>query len=191
MKTRFLLILSALFLITACKKKSDDSNRITMKVHPYLSETDNYYYVDFMVGPGDVNVNWGDGRTEHFSSSVTDIRHHYLDSGTYTVTITSSNIKRFYTSNLQVDDIDIRSCSDLRSISSVNGNLGALDASNCEYIRTIEIDRNNFSAEALNNLFKSLPQHEEGYQASLYISNNPGAETCDKSIAENKGWKFR
>jgi hypothetical protein len=44
---------------------------------------------------------------------------------------------------------------------------------------------NNFTASALNALFESLPDVDSG---DLYIGGNPGASTCNRSIATGKGW---
>ena len=55
----------------------------------------------------------------------------------------------------------------------------------------------DLSAEALNQIFKDLPQgktFEDKYgntkQSTINIYGNPGKDTCDKSIAEKKGWKI-
>ena len=53
---------------------------------------------------------------------------------------------------------------------------------------------NNLSASALNKIFNDLPKGKkwDGYeQSTIDIGNNPGTDTCDKSIAENKGWIVR
>jgi hypothetical protein len=46
---------------------------------------------------------------------------------------------------------------------------------------------NQLTAAALNALFTSLPTVQSGI---IYISANPGTDTCDRSIATNKGWRF-
>jgi len=44
--------------------------------------------------------------------------------------------------------------------------------------------KNQLSTAALNALFGTL--HSNG--GTLYINENPGSATCDRSIATNKGW---
>jgi hypothetical protein len=48
---------------------------------------------------------------------------------------------------------------------------------------------NQLTATALNTLFNSLPIKTPPVYSFMYISNNPGADACDKSIAENRGWR--
>jgi hypothetical protein len=45
---------------------------------------------------------------------------------------------------------------------------------------------NQLTASALNALFASLPVRTPNY-GSIFIDGNPGTDTCDSSIAENKG----
>jgi hypothetical protein len=51
-------------------------------------------------------------------------------------------------------------------------------------------NNNQLSASALNALFSSLPTINEGDEGQIIINGNPGEDTCDKSIAINKGWRF-
>jgi hypothetical protein len=46
---------------------------------------------------------------------------------------------------------------------------------------------NRLSATALNEIFAALPTRL-GSVGYMRISGNPGASTCNRSIAENKGW---
>lgn len=67
-----------------------------------------------------------------------------------------------------------------------NGNeLSNLDFSQNIALNYIYCSSNNLSTEALNSLFESLSYHENG---KLKFSNNPGTDTCDRSIYEAKGW---
>jgi hypothetical protein len=45
---------------------------------------------------------------------------------------------------------------------------------------------NELSTDALNDLFVTLPVVKEG---TVFFENNPGTDTCDITIAENKGWR--
>jgi hypothetical protein len=44
---------------------------------------------------------------------------------------------------------------------------------------------NQLSATALNDIFAALTPRQGGW---VNISYNPGASTCNQSIATNKGW---
>ena len=65
-------------------------------------------------------------------------------------------------------------------------NLTSLDVSKNTALTCLDCRNNNLTSAALNQIFKDLPQVTSQI---IYIRNNPGTETCDKSIAENKGWR--
>jgi hypothetical protein len=74
--------------------------------------------------------------------------------------------------------------------------LPSLDVSGCTALTEVYCGSNKLTASALNSLFNSLPkgiswETESGYSrtSTIYIHGNPGTDSCDKSIAENKGWK--
>lgn len=72
-------------------------------------------------------------------------------------------------------------CATNNNLSSVNANGSVIDeGSYCD------ISSNNMSASALNDFFASLG--EANGSAILEISDNPGSETCDTSIAEDNGY---
>ena len=78
-----------------------------------------------------------------------------------------------------------------------DNDLTSLDVSGLAALESLDCDSNDLSAEALNQIFKDLPQgktFEDKYgntkQSTIMIYGNPGKDTCDKSIAEKKGWKI-
>jgi len=54
--------------------------------------------------------------------------------------------------------------------------------------RHININNNNFSKLTLNSILSELPNNEHNFYWVIRIKGNPGSDTCDKSIATNKGW---
>ena len=82
----------------------------------------------------------------------------------------------------------------LIDLSCGNNNLTSLDVSKNTALTYLHCENNNLSASALNKILNDLPQgkkwNEYGQkkQSTISIGNNPGTNTCDKSIAENKGW---
>jgi len=46
---------------------------------------------------------------------------------------------------------------------------------------------NQLSDKDLNEMFATLPP-PVGLIGKIQFSDNPGTDTCDKNIAENKGW---
>ena len=130
-----------------------------------------------------VTVDWGDGNVEEFKSfkvykdwdedgedeihyvlSTDDIEHEYSNKNPHIVTI-KGNIKR---------------------LNCVYNNLTSLDVSKNTALTFLDCSSNNLTSAALNQIFRDLPQVTSG---TIYMSGNPGTETCDKSIAENKGWR--
>ena len=72
--------------------------------------------------------------------------------------------------------------------------LTELDLTANDFLYYLNASSNLFTADALNRLFGTLHDKPSNVvipeQKSIYISNNPGADTCDRSIAEEKGWAF-
>ena len=64
--------------------------------------------------------------------------------------------------------------------------LESLDVSNNSMLREIAGDTNQLSASALNDLFGTL--HSNAGSKDIFIGNNPGTNTCNRSIATSKGW---
>jgi hypothetical protein len=47
---------------------------------------------------------------------------------------------------------------------------------------------NQLTATALNALFGTLHSNTISGENKIYIGNNPGTATCDRTIATAKGW---
>lgn len=73
--------------------------------------------------------------------------------------------------------------------------LAALDVSKNTALIRLRYCNNNLISAALNKIFADLPQGKRlsdyPYKSKIYIYGNPGTDTCDKSIAEKKGWKVK
>lgn len=89
--------------------------------------------------------------------------------------------------------IDFKNCERMKRIVLGSGSLTTiLNASilvNLENIGTahaLDLQQNSFSASTLNQLFTDLPATTK--TATIDVRNNPGAATCDASIATNKGY---
>lgn len=66
-------------------------------------------------------------------------------------------------------------------------NLTSLDVSKNTALTYLNCGHNNLTSAALNQIFRDLPQGQPS-KSIIYINGNPGSNTCDKSIAKNKGW---
>jgi len=62
-----------------------------------------------------------------------------------------------------------------------------LDVRQNTSLTNLNCTMNDFSAAALNALFRSLPRRDDN-SGAISIGFSPGVQTCDKSIAENRGW---
>jgi hypothetical protein len=80
-------------------------------------------------------------------------------------------------------------CAALDYLGCSDNQLTSLNASGCTTLEYLDCENNQLTATALNTVFTALPNRTGGGYAFIYISNNPGADTCDRAIAEDKGWR--
>jgi hypothetical protein len=66
--------------------------------------------------------------------------------------------------------------------------LASLDVSGCTALQYLSCGDNQLTAPALNTVLTALPVHTAADNAFIRIYGNPGTETCNRAIAENKGW---
>jgi hypothetical protein len=89
--------------------------------------------------------------------------------------------------------LDVSGCRELEILSLFSNQLTSLDVSANAKLSYLDCRHNKFSADALNSLFATLHDNDlansRAYPAKrILIYGNPGADTCDTSIAESKGW---
>jgi hypothetical protein len=63
-----------------------------------------------------------------------------------------------------------------------------LNVNECMALTSLNCSWNQLTTSTLNALFISLPVRVLADYARISIQVNPGEHTCDRSIAENKGW---
>jgi len=90
-------------------------------------------------------------------------------------------------------DLDVSNCRELEIMCLYFNKLTSLDVSNNAKLSHLDCRHNNLSADALNSLFETLHDNDltnsKAFPAKrILIYGNPGANTCDTSIAESKGW---
>ncbi|MDD3738662.1 MAG: hypothetical protein PHP31_05150 [Lentimicrobiaceae bacterium] len=67
--------------------------------------------------------------------------------------------------------------------------LTSLDLSACPELQEVRILENDFTEEAIENMFGTLPDRTgKSWEGKAKINGNPGTETVDTSIAESKNW---
>jgi Leucine-rich repeat (LRR) protein len=91
-------------------------------------------------------------------------------------------------SNNQITSLDVSKNTALTGLECQYNQITNLDVSKNTALIKLECSYNQLTAAALNALFNSLPIRTPEDYAWITISGNPGADACNKSIAENKGW---
>ena len=97
-------------------------------------------------------------------------------------------LKELYCGNNPLTSLDLSENTALIRLYCWNNPLTSLDLSENTALIELYCVGNQLTAPALNALFESL--HSNDGTKSIAIWDNPGASTCDQSIATNKGWKF-
>jgi len=97
----------------------------------------------------------------------------------------------------QLTHLDISTNTALIQLECSYNQLNSLRNSNHNvFLYTLRLNYNELSADVINNLFETLHSDQSkplpGYYdfgKNVDVMFNPGAENCDRSIAEKKGWK--
>jgi len=90
--------------------------------------------------------------------------------------------------NNELASLDVSKNTALASFNCRSNKLSNLNVSGLNSLREFLCHTNNFDAEALDVLFESL-HNNVVQEKSIDVRFNPGTDTCNPSIAENKGWK--
>ncbi|MDR0420768.1 MAG: hypothetical protein LBH30_04875 [Prevotellaceae bacterium] len=98
-------------------------------------------------------------------------------------------LTELYCSTNQLISLDVSHNPALTSLGCSYNNLSALDLSHNPALGGLDCGYNNLSADALNEMFGTLPDRQDT-GGGLYIEGNPGSATCTRSIAEDKNWMF-
>ena len=167
----------------------------------------------YLTGDGSVSIDWGDGtQTEkelENSSTGTECKKIYSNATNRTVVISGGNITGLRCDGNQITSLDVSEitvltsliCSD-NQLSELNvdkntalkwfvcsdNQLSSLSLNSNTALFFIDCQNNLFVALQLNNLFNSLHENPVSSGKTVIISGNSGADSCDKSIAEKKGW---
>ena len=86
--------------------------------------------------------------------------------------------------------MSLAGCSALTGFHARSSGLETADFSQCTSISAIDIRNNQMTAEGLDSTFGLLPDRNSQTQAgNILIYGNPGANSCNTSIALNKYWQ--
>jgi len=183
-----LLMVIVVFLTFACDRKEEEEENI----EKLTMTTAKKGLVKFtLYGSETAIINWGDGTpndTAYMGSmddwpSFSSHSHNYSGSATRTITITGGKIKSLYC-GLHSGNTDGY---------YDNNQLISLDVSLNTTLISLSIWSNLFKSEGLNALFstlhsKTITDYDFTHTKYITISDNPGTSSCNKSIAEEKGW---
>ena len=205
MKTVKMILVGILcVLFVACDKNNDDADdgagdggsgnnklktgQVEIKVEPNNSKK-----VKFRATAKKITIDWGDGTTDELTPNGTDrvFIHEYTDQNLKTILINTESLTNIgfgdYSAGGTYRELWVGDCSELEEIHCATEKLTVLEIKDCKALRSLNCYNNQLTATALNALFNSLPATTYG---SISISGNPGAGSCDRSIATNKGWTF-
>lgn len=76
----------------------------------------------------------------------------------------------------------------LQQLDCASNGLNSLNLTWNKLLNHLDCSLNDIQTKELNELFKTL--HNSNFQKQISISNNPGAASCTRLLAENKGWTF-
>lgn len=96
----------------------------------------------------------------------------------------NDNLIELYCNKNQLIDLNIRNQVALKTLVCYGNKLKNLEINNNTSLTEIQCGTNELRAESINNLFLSLPNNIR----TIDINCNPGTNTCNRSIATNKGW---
>ncbi|MCL2651093.1 MAG: hypothetical protein FWD60_08745 [Candidatus Azobacteroides sp.] len=83
--------------------------------------------------------------------------------------------------------LNLSGCSSLSVVCCDNNQLTEINIQDCTSMEYMSCNYNELTDTALNSIFENLPNAAN--DVKINIKGNDGMYNCDKSIAENKGWK--
>ena len=148
----------------------------------------------YLKGSGVATVDWGDGSEKVMLTidGSTSFSHDYPSATIRTISINGDNITEFAASgDFNITSLDVSHCTELTRLYA-HSLLTSVDLSKNTSLKSIEVQDNRLTTEALNALFGTLHSNSfEGGSKIIYVYGNPGEKTCDRSIAERKGWTVK
>ena len=183
------ICLAATIMFSSCSK--EDKTIPVSGVTMTMTTSKASVWIDLQ-GSGTVTIYWGDGTsaiTDTLSTTYwTDYIHSYSGSSTRTITIIGENITGLDCGHNQLTTLDVSKNTALTELYCWYNQLTALDVSKNTALANLSCFNNQLTATALNTLFGTLHGNTISGGKNIYIGGNSGTATCDRSIAENKGW---
>jgi Leucine-rich repeat (LRR) protein len=99
-------------------------------------------------------------------------------------------LKKLWCYNNEIHTLEIENCFSLVDIDCCDNKLGNLDLTTSPLLQSLRCKNNMLLSAALNVMFESLHGNPIEIGKSMFIDENPGAGSCNRSIATKKGWVF-
>ena len=206
-KFRFLFsfFVSLVFLSIGCSGvvSSSDSAEIIMTTKANSVKIS-------MTGTGWYTIYWGDG--DHDTGSLDDFGYEeefhtfiYTVTNSYTIKIVGGAITGLDCIDNQLTSLNVSGCTSLEWLDCFNNQLTllnvsgctslewldcsynilpSLDVRDCMALTYLDCSNNKITRQALENLFEMLIADN----GEIYIGNNTGTTSCDKTTVVGKGW---
>jgi Leucine-rich repeat (LRR) protein len=97
-----------------------------------------------------------------------------------------TKLTRLYCYWNQLTSLDVSACTKLTQLYCGRNRLTSLDVSACTELTELSCDNNQLTATDLNTVFTDLPNRSSETAGEIYIDDNPGSSTCNRSIVTNK-----
>ena len=208
--------------LAACAKEPSENGTITMTTR--ASEV--RIAIKLAKGSDNLTIVWGDGKESNVNDAIHEIlpgwfvyTHDYSGTTEHNIVITCNATGLDCRGGNQLTALDVSRCTSLTELNFGENQLTALDVSkntalerlSCNFnqithldvsknttLWLLEVVGNQFTAAALNDLFRTLPDRSKlgpEYVGGIHISTysgggNPGNNDCECSIAEARGWSF-
>ena len=103
----------------------------------------------------------------------------------------NTKLLKLQCSNNRLSDLDVSKNTELKELDCNRNQLTSLNVSKNTKLIKLDCSNNKLSEEALNALFATLHNNKNKTEEEkiIYIYGNRGTSTCNKTIAEEKGWK--
>lgn len=88
----------------------------------------------------------------------------------------------------QLTNLNANNNTALMLLACRSNKLTALDINSSTALTVLDCCNNQFSADGLNSLFGTLHGNTVSEGKNIYIRNNPGTNSCNRSIVTIKGW---
>ena len=100
------------------------------------------------------------------------------------------NLEFLDCADMNLTGLDVSKNTKLTTLICRSNQLTSLNVSTNTVLHSLYCGYNLFTAEKLDDLFKTLHRNAEGRRKYIEIDENPGTDDCNRSIAIEKGWHF-